>query len=1079
VGYTGPTPAPPVSTAIGYGGHNPVTPVSPAVDYNGPTPATQALPAVGYNGPTPVTPAIPVVGYNSPTPAPHVPPSAGYNGPTATPATAVYNGPTPIIPGAGYNGPASVTPAPPVVAYSGPTPVTPVLPAVGHNSPTPSPVTPIAPAIGYVGPVPENQNINFVSQPHSSGVHTPEAPINPHFNFVTPLPHVQLSQHGPSTPIPSIQAPQVPNIQQNHFVHTPHSSQLPLPHPNQVPQSIGHVPQFQQLTNQPANDVPIQSSNLVQIHQTNHPIMSTVQFSQKPGPNPILTGVQTNDHTGPLRSVKTTHILSDFTPPPGNLNNVQINGLTNQELHSMMAFVHTMQSTPESVHSNPNHIHNNIQTSTPLNPGLILSKNDLEPTPRPSLINRPLFDPLRNNPSNHGHQSISSSNVAQPQPHNSLPPLLPHPQLPNQVLPPITAVPDLHSTPGPKHTFAVKDHQHPPMMPALAGTTTSCQQPDGNGGYSCVTFHTTEKNSFTFNHGSRIKRKELNPKIDDKGTKPIESSLDALDFNLVLSPKSTQFLKQVFQTNNQNSQQFKRNTALQGNQIPSTPNVLTPGTNTLNQNDKVHSETPSQPIIIQLGSKTQSNPSPKNTNSINDYVPEKSPSIIMVNPKSSQKKSNIQFTLPQKYSNIHIRTPDDHHLTPPMPVEININSRSDHLIPSSVASNPGKSGSQTVFTDHQQQRTLGGVNASKTPLGHQPNTINNSPRLDISSPPLVPAIAGTTTQCQLPDGQGTYTCISFENLHPENKHFSVHNSNRRSDLLPSGSRAVKKYALVKSKGNKFNISDAKQLNEKIQKTSIKNNAKENEVNQTHVLSSQPKIDYLQKYGYGHAPDPQIKSIENINEIKSDLPLIKENESEVLKTKNNKYIFPPLKPSKPTPHNLTRENILEKRKQKINAIIEKAVKRALKFKHDNNEVHKEIFEKDSQSRTSTTLRPSTKEPQEPGEMSTKQPNFAPILNPVTGKPIGVVSNANGQFFPVEPIATSTTESDIRSTTSIHDILETTENSSTTMREDPETTTGGYKPDMTPQIDPTLESLTREFMDLIQGEKSAISPPIYVR
>ena len=47
-----------------------------------------------------------------------------------------------------------------------------------------------------------------------------------------------------------------------------------------------------------------------------------------------------------------------------------------------------------------------------------------------------------------------------------------------------------------------------------------------------------------------------------------------------------------------------------------------------------------------------------------------------------------------------------------------------------------------------------------------------------------------------------------------------------------------------------------------------------------------------------------------------------------------------------------------------------------------------------------------------------------------------------------------------------------------RDDSETTTSGHKHDITPQIDPTLESLTREFMDLLQGEKRAISPPIYV-
>ena len=45
-------------------------------------------------------------------------------------------------------------------------------------------------------------------------------------------------------------------------------------------------------------------------------------------------------------------------------------------------------------------------------------------------------------------------------------------------------------------------------------------------------------------------------------------------------------------------------------------------------------------------------------------------------------------------------------------------------------------------------------------------------------------------------------------------------------------------------------------------------------------------------------------------------------------------------------------------------------------------------------------------------------------------------------------------------------------------EPDPTTTGHKDEFTPQIDPTLETLTREFMDLMQGEKSAISPPIYV-
>ena len=161
-----------------------------------------------------------------------------------------------------------------------------------------------------------------------------------------------------------------------------------------------------------------------------------------------------------------------------------------------------------------------------------------------------------------------------------------------------------------------------------------------------------------------------------------------------------------------------------------------------------------------------------------------------------------------------------------------------------------------------------------------------------------------------------------------------------------------------------------------------------------------------------------------------------------------------------------------RKQKINAIIEKAVKRALKFNGGNKNVHQEIFNKGSLMKKDT--KSTTTKPTEKSVPVTEKPKYAPILNPITGKPIGVVSNENGKFFAIndetEKINTTT---QLPETTQMA-VLETTQNN--ILQDDPETTTGSQKQ---PQIDPTLESLTREFMDLIQGEKSAISPPIYVR
>ena len=46
-----------------------------------------------------------------------------------------------------------------------------------------------------------------------------------------------------------------------------------------------------------------------------------------------------------------------------------------------------------------------------------------------------------------------------------------------------------------------------------------------------------------------------------------------------------------------------------------------------------------------------------------------------------------------------------------------------------------------------------------------PNFTKSS-NLSVSDPPLVPALAGTTVECKLPDNNGSYSCISFQNQAP-------------------------------------------------------------------------------------------------------------------------------------------------------------------------------------------------------------------------------------------------------------------------------------------------------------------------
>jgi len=1089
-------------------------------------------------------------------------------------------------------------------------------PPLNHHSPTtPTPFHGTSPVNSYSGPT--NSPIQITHQhgngpfvtPNSGAIPNNNIP-NINQNFVTPVPNIQQPHH---TPVPlanngiSFNTP-IPN---QHIVS--HSTISPL------------------------------------VHRTNHPTAAAIQFSTAPGPNPILTGMATNNLPGSTRAIKTTHILSELNqppPPPQKLNNVQINGLSNQELHSMMAFVHTMQSTPSEVATPtphvPHHPHDPLPHSGPQvnleiqNPG-INGQHNVAPTPKPSVIQRPLFDPkniLVNNPSIpqtpilppviqtkvsdiHGQSQPLHPSPLQSHPTTPLPlqqSFLPqdhhatHPEThhephhephqshhtphhePHHAPHHEPHQPHHHSTPAPQHVFAVKDHHHPPMMPALAGTTTECRHPDGSGGYTCTTFGTTKRPVFDGHgigliagQGSRIKRKEVNKGSNNKETN-IKSSLPSMDFNLVLSPQSTQLLKQMFHTNHGNNGQYQQATTTQ---IPPTTSILTPISYSLpqskNPTQKSQNINQQQPLVIQLGmsnqqleqqnhqkraSMTTKAPTftlPQNSQSKNQNQPliiqlglnnqqqqvkresmtTNAPSIILLGQEpTKQNAANVAYSVLQQQPNIHIKTPSDEILTTTQgPVKVvvhNLNEigQGSLNVADNFHTNQGYRVTKSAPNVYRQQEvTLTHVNPSKTPIGHQPNTINNSPRLDISSPPLVPAIAGTTTQCQLPDGHGTYTCISFENIHPENKRFSIHHSSRRSDQVTTESKLSPKYALVKSKSfNDKHLNKRKsdgRFSASVQKThgiqqSMDERGKLRNENESNM--------YLKKYGYGKIPSVELQpkrsiqyqnlqqesitnnhktnilekiekkeSVETI--FKSELGvenyettthIVEENltdyetstESEVEvqslpeMTDENKIskAFSQKVPKKIKAYNETKENILQMRKEKINAIIEKAVKRALKFNGGNNNIHQKVFnkamvlEKEKAIPSTTT----TTHQYEETALVTEKPGYAPILNPITGKPLGLVSNKNGKFFAIDygendPDTKTTTE---LSKTTKFPIYETTKsiNPNNIDLEDTETTTGRYKQ---PQIDPTLESLTREFMDLVQGEKSAISPPIYVR
>ena len=180
----------------------------------------------------------------------------------------------------------------------------------------------------------------------------------------------------------------------------------------------------------------------------------------------------------------------------------------------------------------------------------------------------------------------------------------------------------------------------------------------------------------------------------------------------------------------------------------------------------------------------------------------------------------------------------------------------------------------------------------------------------------------------------------------------------------------------------------------------------------------------------------------------------------------------VKKETPTKDHTTGNNMIkERKKEKINAIIEKAVKRAL--------LHNKLK-------------------QEPTKKAQFNRSYDPILNPVTGRPLGLVQKETGHFYPVRQgemreDKDSEGEGDankkyVPSSTANLVMYPADVGRSEQLSDDNGSQLGLnlvpsrnvirrqlHVGDSRTQIDPSLDSLTREFLYLMQGERSAINSP----
>ena len=324
-----------------------------------------------------------------------------------------------------------------------------------------------------------------------------------------------------------------------------------------------------------------------------------------------------------------------------------------------------------------------------------------------------------------------------------------------------------------------------------------------------------------------------------------------------------------------------------------------------------------------------------------------------------------------------------------------------------------------------------------------------SSNLTVTDPPLVPALAGTTVECKYPDQTGIYSCFSFQNMPKveENQEVVVVKKNATVDSVQS------------IKENDSSNHDDKR---------VTTNEQSHEISE---LSTEMPVRIK------HPPVSETDGTNNfVDDPKQELRgHVKSDNHVVVKDVPKRSFFSRggfrETTRRPVPHP---SNLVEERKQesldKLNKILNDAVNRAIK------------------------LKPAIKE-----ATKNQKSKYDPILNPVTGRPIGFVHKDSGDFYPVGGHNSETPKSRIhistpRSVTERPSTSTTTKkphtrpvqpNSEVDKAEELDTERKrevnevvkervsvrriDFTGDFTPQIDPSLDTLTSEFLNLMQGEK----------
>ena len=323
-------------------------------------------------------------------------------------------------------------------------------------------------------------------------------------------------------------------------------------------------------------------------------------------------------------------------------------------------------------------------------------------------------------------------------------------------------------------------------------------------------------------------------------------------------------------------------------------------------------------------------------------------------------------------------------------------------------------------------------------------SFTKSSNLTITDPPLVPALAGTTVECNLPDNHGSYSCTSFQNkLVPQTtttkpiieklqevkkpvleqkfdteKDAPMHKlkhtlKSNESKNLPS------KYKSTKSILEEIWKKAEEERELKAKKAVVVKDIERKKLQSSDVIDDssgefvKTTADTSNKETKNTSPQPP--SVEqNIN---FDVRGNRQNDNEQPDVNsivpNDTKIEANRSKNTEIPRSQTNDNqkpLQQLRKElkenKINKIMKDAVKRAIKYNR---------------------IQPTTSKPHKPTAPSFKL--YDPVFNPVTGKPLGLVNKNTGVFYPVGhetfnqqyDVKRSTMRPKIVSTTTIKPVL----------------------------------------------------------